>query len=131
MDVKTMSILLIVLFSVIGIGLLLFQESRLRDSNNHSVIYLEQIQEVCSIDKIGSYQIDFIRQSGNEYKESILVNDFELAIKTVLSTLRRAKIDSVSVISNTPDLFIIHRAFYNARGSQEGKKLGSIRITKI
>ncbi|QLB40791.1 hypothetical protein [Mannheimia pernigra] len=131
MDVKTMSILLIVLFSVIGIGLLLFQESRLRDSNNHSVIYLEQIQEVCSIDKIGSYQIDFIRQSGNEYKESILVNDFELAIKTVLSTLRRAKIDSVSVISNTPDLFIIHRAFYNARGSQEGKKLGAIRIAKI
>ncbi|HDL6072156.1 TPA: hypothetical protein PXG22_001763, partial [Mannheimia haemolytica] len=128
---KVINVLLIILFSAIVIGLFLFQESRLRDPNNHSVIYLEQIQEMCSLDKIGSYQIDFVRQSGNEYKESILVNDFELAIKTVLSTLRRAKIDSVSVISNTPNLFIIHRAFYNARGSQEGKKLGSIRIAKI
>ncbi|HHT7764493.1 hypothetical protein NMW45_07575 [Pasteurella multocida] len=131
MDAKIMNVLLIVLFSVIVICFLLFQESRLKDPNNHSVIYSEQIQELCCLDKIGSYKIDFIRQSGNEYKESVLVDDFELAIKTVLSTLRKAKIDSVSVISNTSDLLLIYRAFYNARGSQEGKKLGAIRITKI
>jgi hypothetical protein len=117
-------------FSVVAILAYFVQASKLSDSSNLAVIYLGQLQGLTQLNPSGTFLVRTLRQSGNLQQDDRVFESRDAALNAALSTFKRAKIDSISLVSNTPDLLHIQRAFYGHRGSGEGKKVGTIIIQR-
>lgn len=75
------------------------------------------------------YRVDIFRQSGN-LERSVGPLSKSGVSNQILSTMKRAKIDVVS-INNSGDIVRLGRSTYNARGRQEGKRIGSFDIIPL
>ena len=80
------------------------------------------------LDPDSVYILRVIRQSGNIERtvEGLSVND---VIKQVAQTMRRAKIDVVS-IGGSPNHLKLFRTMHNGRGRQEGKRIGGFEVLR-
>jgi hypothetical protein len=103
-------------------------EWRLRDPNDHSVVYLHQVEEIASLSCDGPFLVRTYRQSGNLHQDDRVTDCAGFAVKAAVTTLRRAKIDYVVVSKNTPSALTLTRPFHCHRGRAEGKKIGWIEI---
>ncbi len=68
------------------------REEQLDDPDDDSVVYLDQILEMCSLQHDGKYLLRVLRQSGNLQKDDQIFDSHEAAIKNAISTFKRAKI---------------------------------------
>lgn len=121
---------LIIVLVIIGYVANKSSEKALEDPNDKSRIYLEQLPVIALLSGHGLFRVIILRQSGNlhaEYESASAVD----ALKKAMTTFRRAKIDTILVSQNTESVLHFKRLFYSHRGSAEGKKVGSVEITKI
>ena len=80
--------------------------------------------------KLGAqYRLEVVRQSGN-VERTLEPVSAQQAISQVASTMRRAKIDIVS-IRRSGNTIKIYRTMHNGRGRQEGKRIGGFELTEI
>lgn len=75
------------------------------------------------------YRVDVFRQSGN-LERSIGPLDKDGVTRQILSTMKRARIDVVS-ISRSDSIVTVGRSVHNGRGRQEGKRIGSFDIVPV
>jgi hypothetical protein len=107
------------------------RERQLDDPNDDSVVYLDKLEEVSTLQENGKYLVRILRQSGNLQKDDQTFDCPNKAIKTAISTLKRAKIDFVLISKNTDVEFFFRRTYHHHGGSAEGKKVGSVEIYKV
>ena len=107
------------------------REKQLDDPNDDSVVYLDKLEEVSTLQENGKYLVRILRQSGNLQKDDQIFDSPNQAIKTAASTLKRAKIDYVLISKNTDVEFFFRRTYHHHSGSAEGKKVGSVEIYKV
>jgi hypothetical protein len=107
------------------------QTRRLEDPDDKSVVYLDEIVGISSLQEGGQYQVRIVRQSGNLQQEDRIFDDKEKAIKAAVSTFKRAKIEYVAVDANTPTEFFFRRPYHCHRGRSEGKKVAKAEIYKV
>jgi len=81
------------------------------------------------LDLNGAYDVHVLRQSGNVERtlESLDVNE---VTKQVSATMRRAKIDVISIRGDENRLEL-YRVMHNGRGRQEGKRIGGFDVHKV
>ena len=81
------------------------------------------------LDLNGAYDVHVLRQSGNVERtlESLDVNE---VTKQVSATMRRAKIDVISIRGDENRLEL-YRVMHNGRGRQEGKRIGGFDVQKV
>lgn len=128
MEQDSLVILAIVVFGVIVFAAIFWSQEKLDDPNNETFIYIEQIQDVWKLLPEADYDPVVWRQSGEIHSHSEFTMSREDALEYVLKTMRRAKIESVSVLENTEDEFTVRRSVQNARGRQEGKRVGGFTL---
>ena len=128
MEQDSLVILAIVVFGVIVFAAIFWSQEKLDDPNNKTFIYIEQIQDVWKLLPEADYDPVVWRQSGEIHSHSEFTMSREDALEYVLKTTRRAKIESVSVLENTEDEFTVRRLVQNARGRQEGKRVGGFTL---
>jgi hypothetical protein len=128
MEQDSLVILAIVVFGVIVFAAIFWSQEKLDDPNNKTFIYIEQIQDVWKLLPEADYDPVVWRQSGEIHSHSEFTMSREDALEYVLKTMRRAKIESVSVLENTEDEFTVRRSVQNARGRQEGKRVGGFTL---
>ncbi len=107
------------------------RERQLDDTNDDSVVYLDKLEEVFTLQENGKYLVRILRQSGNLQKDDQVFDCPRKALKTAISTLKRAKIDFVLISKNTEVEFFFRRTYHHHGGSAEGKKVGSVEIYKV
>lgn len=107
------------------------REEQLDDPDDDSVVYLDQILEMCLLQHNGKYLLRVLRQSGNLQKDDQIFDSHEAAIKNAISTFKRAKIDYAFISKNTETEYFFRRPYHHHGGSAEGKKVGSIEIYKV
>jgi hypothetical protein len=107
------------------------QQQKLDDPENTEVVSLDKIVSISLLAMDGEYLLRTYRQSGNLQQDDRLFSDYESAIKAAVSTFKRAKIDSVVIDSNCSTELVFRRLNYCHRGSSEGKKVGSVSISKV
>ncbi|EGQ7849997.1 hypothetical protein [Vibrio parahaemolyticus] len=94
----------------------------------------QPLDQVASMAKLTSnaeeYVVRVYRQSGNMHQDDRYANSKAQAISLAISTLRRAKKDVVRLNVNRSDKLSLH-GMYNAKGRQEGKKVGEVQILAI
>lgn len=78
------------------------------------------------LDVNAHYDLEIFRQSGNQ-ERTISGISGEKLLSEVLSTMRRAKIDLVS-ISISDEAIQVQRLVHNGKGRQEGKRIGGFVI---
>jgi len=119
-------------FMLIFAGYLATQSSieALDDPNDTSRVYLDQLPHLAMLADTGVYRILILRQSGNIHAEYEAAGASE-AIAKAVSTFRRAQIDAIRISRNSPNELHFNRLIYNHRGSAEGKKVGSVQITRV
>ena len=128
MEQDALVILAIVVFGVIVFAAIFWSQEKLDDPNNETFIYIEQIQDVWKLLPEADYDPVVWRQSGEIHSHSEFTMSREDALEYVLKTMKRAKIESVSVLENTEDEFTVRRSVQNARGRQEGKRVGGFTL---
>lgn len=101
------------------------------DPSNADYIRPEKLSGAVDLLENCEYQLSFFRQSGNEYKAPVVVRFASEAISLLTSTLKRAKIDNLQVITNSEKELNIKRATHSHGGKAEGKKLGRIEIKAV
>lgn len=81
------------------------------------------------LDLSGAYDVHVVRQSGNVERtlETLDVNE---VTKQISATMRRAKIDVVSIRGDENRLEL-YRVMHNGRGRQEGKRIGGFDVQKV
>lgn len=107
------------------------RQRQLDDPTDDKVVHLEQLHQVCKLQSGGEYLLRTLRQSGNLQKDDQFFDSHELALKTAISTFKRAKIDYILITKNSEVEFFFRRPYYHHGGSAEGKKVGSIEIYKV
>lgn len=128
MEQDALVILAIVVFGVIVFAAIFWSQEKLDDPNNETFIYIEQIQDVWKLLPEADYDPVVWRQSGEIHSHSEFTMSREDALEYVLKAMKRAKIESVSVLENTEDEFTVRRSVQNARGRQEGKRVGGFTL---
>lgn len=128
MEQDALVILAIIVFGVIVFAAIFWSQEKLDDPNNETFIYIDQIQDVWKLLPEADYDPVVWRQSGEIHSHSEFTMSREDALEYVLKTMRRAKIESVSVLENTEDEFTVRRSVQNARGRQEGKRVGGFTL---
>lgn len=128
MEQDALVILAIVVFGVIVFAAIFWSQEKLDDPNNETFIYIDQIQDVWKLLPEADYDPVVWRQSGEIHSHSEFTMSREDALDYVLKTMKRAKIESVSVLENTEDEFTVRRSVQNARGRQEGKRVGGFTL---
>ena len=80
------------------------------------------------MDDDGTYTLAVVRQSGNVER---IVENLTAAevVKKVSQTMRKAKIETVSISANG-DALHLYRVMHNGRGRQEGKRIGGFDIVQ-
>ena len=92
---------------------------------------LEKLPEICRLyDSADRYVVRVYRQSGNIYRDDRFFESRVDALSAAISTLRRSRRNSVIVQDNKLTIFAI-QGMHNARGRQEGKKVGRVEIHAI
>ena len=110
---------------------LLNQEQKLDDPDNTEVVYLDQLIELCAMRGMGNFRLRILRQSGNPQKEDQYFENADRAIKAAVTTFKRAKIDYVVITANEAPHFNFRRPYHHHGGKAEGKKVGSVEITRM
>ena len=128
MEQDALVILAIIVFGVIVFAAIFWSQEKLDDPNNETFIYIDQIQDIWKLLPEADYDPVVWRQSGEIHSHSEFTMSREDALEYVLKTMRRAKIESVSVLENTEDEFTVRRSVQNARGRQEGKRVGGFTL---
>ncbi|MBK1636737.1 hypothetical protein [Rhodovulum adriaticum] len=113
----------IICFVILVVIVVMIKEQRLSDPDRLDTIYSNQMQDVCLL-RNGPVSAALFRQSGNLYRDLGLFDDWKSAMHEIETSFRRAKIDAVYVVKNTPDHFEVFRLHHSHRGKAEGKKLG-------
>lgn len=121
-------VLLVTVVSLVGVYI---QHSRLNDPDDKGVVEIKELKKVAILERAGEFEVSFFRQSGNLYKDSERFQDGERALNSAISTIKRAKIPFVAIDCNTSAQLVIRRPYHCHRGRQEGKKIGSIVVTRI
>ncbi|HDM8062559.1 hypothetical protein [Vibrio harveyi] len=92
---------------------------------------LEKLPEICRLNESADrYVVRVYRQSGNLYRDDRFFGSRGKALSAAISTLRRSRRNSVVVQDNKLSIFAI-QGMHNARGRQEGKKVGRVEIHAI
>jgi len=128
MEQDALAILATIVFGVIAFAAIFWSQEKLDDPNNETFIYIDQIQDVWKLLPEADYDPVVWRQSGEIHSHSEFTMSREDALEYVLKTMKRAKIESVSVLENTEDEFTVRRSVQNARGRQEGKRVGGFTL---
>jgi hypothetical protein len=134
-------------FGLVGalvLGLITFftlqnNEKRLADPNDKSMVMLDDLYEVSELKPARKFLLHIYRQSGNpqqpdrvvEAEDGITEVPPSEAIKTVLSTFRRAKIDHVYIVENSSGTLQFQRPLHHHGGAKEGKKVRGAVIKAI
>jgi hypothetical protein len=103
-------------------------EEQLENPDNKSIVYLHQLQDIAEIKGYGIWLVRVYRQSGNIHSENKIVGEASLALRAAITTFKRAKIDSVGIRDNLEHYLHFGRLFHSHRGSNEGKKVGSVEV---
>jgi len=74
----------------------------------------------------GIFSLSVIRQSGNVERVTENLSLYDVTAK-ILYTMQKAKIDTLS-LNQTDNLLRLYRTSHNARGKQEGKRIGGFDI---
>lgn len=106
------------------------KEQRLADPNNHEFIPVGQMRDVSEIET-GPVVAELIRQSGNSYKVLGTFQSPSQAFEEIEKSFRRANIESIAVLNNSPTVFKVIRLHHSQGGKAEGKKLGGAVIRTI
>ena len=122
-------IVLIILMIFTSMGLSAVQNG-LDDPGNRRMLYLNQLPTISKLSGNGVFHITIYRQSGNVHSAITLTGNASNALENAISTMRRAKIESVGVQTNTANAIRVTRLFHNHRGSSEGKRVGGFSIEK-
>lgn len=128
--VEWVAIALIILLLLVGAIAAANAQQSLADSNDKARVYLEQVAALAALTGGGVFRVTILRQSGNIYAEHE-ATDAAAALQKALSTFRRANIEAVNITINTPTQLHFNRLFYSHRGSNEGKKVGSVQIDRL
>ncbi|WP_299493143.1 hypothetical protein [uncultured Shewanella sp.] len=134
MDQQTniiIGLIIAVIMAIVSWIIISSRQRQLDDPNDNSVVYFEQLNDICSLQSGGKYLLRVLRQSGNLQKEDQIYSSSESAIKAAISTFKRAKIECAHITKNTEVEFFFRRPYYHHGGSAEGKKVGSIEIYKV
>jgi hypothetical protein len=123
-------VIAILAFVALVIFLTMYKEKRLADPNDPNFIYIGQMRESHQI-RPGPVSVSLYRQSGNEYRDLGTFDSTEEAIREIEKSFRRANIESLSVLRNTPDRYEVVRLHHSHRGKAEGKKLGGAVMVPI
>lgn len=92
---------------------------------------LDKLSEICGVyESADRYLVRVYRQSGNLYRDDRFFELKSEALSAAISTLRRSRRNSVIVQENKLSIFAI-QGMHNARGRQEGKKVGRVEIHAI
>ncbi|MFE8073462.1 hypothetical protein QQM79_20590 [Marinobacteraceae bacterium S3BR75-40.1] len=110
---------------------MLNQQQKLDDPNNTEVVYLDQLLDICAMRGLGNFRLRIFRQSGNLQKNDQYFDNADKAIKAAITTFKRAKIDYVVITANEAPHFNFRRPYHHHGGKAEGKKVGSVEITKM
>ena len=132
------ALIFMILMAVVGV---LYQNSKLEDPNDKSIVYLDQIIDVAELGEAEAYDISYTRQSGNQYKPtetwSFSKDDSEEltlitkdSLRDLVSTLRRARWEAAWVMENSRSCLRFMRKTPNAR-KNEGKKLGFVEVRAV
>lgn len=130
-DANIIAYLIIFIIVIAGIVINANNRKKLEDPTNNEVVYLDQLYSIHSLTDANQYVLSVFRQSGNLQQDQKIFNNPNEAIKAAISTLRRAKIEYVIVCHNDAQQFSFKRPFHDHRGRNEGKKVGSVTITKV
>lgn len=90
-------------------------------------VYPENLDQVTKLSSGRKYHLVVYRQSGNlhsSYEDVTL----DQALRQIVTTCRRAKIDVLAVQKNTVEEMELWRVWHNHRGRQEGKRVGGFAI---
>lgn len=80
---------------------------------------------------LGNFRLRILRQSGNPQKDDQYFDNADKAIKAAVTTFKRSKIDYVVITANEAPHFNFRRSYHHHRGKAEGKKVGSVEITRM
>ena len=128
---NALTIIAVLVLGAIGLVALIIRQKQLDDPNDDSVVYLSQLQDVVKLGTPGIYRVITYRQSGNIHKEHGDFANLNKALRVAQQTLKRAKIDAVSIWTNTTNKLEAHRAFRSDRSRQEGKRVGAVVIERV
>lgn len=123
---------MLLLVGFAGLVALLYwiKEQRLADPNNSEFIPIGQMRSIAAIEN-SPVAAELIRQSGNSYKVLGTFQNPSQAFDEIEKSFKRAKIESVAVLQNSPALFKAIRLHHSHGGKAEGKKLGGAVIRVI
>ena len=128
MGQEVLAILAMIVFGVFVFAAVFRSQEKLDDPNNETFIYIYQIKDVWHLLPEVDYDPVVWRQSGEIHSHSEFTMSREDALDYVLKTMRRAGVDAISVLTNTEDEFTVRRSVHNARGRQEGKRVGGFTL---
>jgi len=128
MEQGALVLLATAVFGVFIFAAVFRSQEKLDDPDNETFIYIHQIKDVWNLLSDADCDPVFWRQSGEIHSHSEFTMSPEDALDYVLKTMRRAGIDAVSVLKNTEDEFTVRRSVQNARGRQEGKRVGGFTL---
>lgn len=98
---------------------------------DQTVVDYDQLHDICRLEDGGQYVVITYRQSGNEHQDRRLYDSIESAITAGATTMIRSQIPYVLIRHNDAKHFEFGRPFHDARGRQEGKKVGWIEIVRV
>jgi hypothetical protein len=99
------------------------KEKRLNDPSNTQMIHVDQMRGNHEL-PIGPVVAALLRQSGNLYRELGQFPSADAAFVEIQKAFRKAGIDSVAVLKNTPARYEVVRLHHSHGGKAEGKKMG-------
>lgn len=130
-NIEVFAFIALIVLVVAGAVKVWVQERQLKDPNDKSVVYLDEVAEISALNEAGPFLVRTLRQSGNEHQADRIAATAGEAIKVAVSTFKRAKIDYVVVLENSTSKLVFRRPFHDHRGRNEGKKVGLVGIVKI
>ncbi|MCR9189758.1 MAG: hypothetical protein NXH96_13295 [Alteromonadaceae bacterium] len=128
---EVIALVVLVGLMVAGFIAMLNHQQKLDDPDNTEVVYLDQLIEICAIRGLGNFRLRILRQSGNPQKDDQYFDNADKAIKAAVTTFKRAKIDYVVITANEAPHFNFRRPYHHHGGKAEGKKVGSVEITRM
>ena len=130
-NIEAFAFIALIVLVVAGAVKVWVQERQLKDPDDKSVVYLDEVAQISALNEDGPFLVRTLRQSGNEHQADRIAATAGEAIKCAVSTFKRAKIDYVVVLENSASKLVFRRPFHDHRGRNEGKKVGIVGIVKI
>lgn len=120
-----------IILSIIVLAFANKADSSAEDPTNMEFADLDTLYSklISQLDLQGAYNLHIVRQSGN-VERTIEELDVNEVVSQISSTMKRAKIDLVSIRGDANHLEL-YRVMHNGRGRQEGKRIGGFDIQKV